>query len=186
MTTIKRCFPTSGNDHLYQEYHDHEWGKLNLEEHYLYEMLVLESFQSGLSWQIVLHKRSNFTKAFANWDFHKIAKFGQDDFQHLMNDKGIIRNRLKISAAINNAQALIQLDKKYGSFGKFLKKFIPQPIIHHPQDFNDMLSQDEHSKAIAKAMKKEGFKFVGPVTIYSFLQAVGLINDHFDWCNFKY
>ncbi len=186
MTKIKRCFPTPGSDPIYEEYHDHEWGKLNLDERYLYEMLVLESFQSGLSWQIVLHKRDNFRKAFANWNFKKVAQFTDEDFQRLINDKGIIRNRLKINAAINNAQALIQLDKKYGSFGNFLKKFIPEPIIHHPKAFKDMLSQDEHSKAIAKALKKEGFKFVGPITIYSFLQAIGLINDHFEWCSFKY
>lgn len=186
MEKVKRCFPNSGNDPLYEAYHDQEWGKLNLEEHYLYQMLVLESFQSGLSWQIVLHKRENFTEAFANWNFHKVARFSDKDYQNLLNDKGIIRNRLKIKAAINNAQALIQLDKKYGSFATFLKKFIPQPIIHHPRTFKDMLTQDKHSQAIAKAMKKEGFKFVGPVTIYSFLQAVGLINDHFDWCPFKY
>lgn len=186
MTTIKRCFPASDDDPVYEEYYDHEWGKLNLEEKYLYEMLVLESFQSGLSWRTVLHKRANFKKDFADWDFKKVAKFSKKDFERLMKDKGIIRNRLKIKAAINNAGALVKLEAKYGSFAQFLKRFIPQPIIHHPKTAADMISQDKNSRAIAKALKKEGFKFVGPVTIYSFLQAVGLINDHFDWCSFKY
>lgn len=186
MKKSKRCFPVSNNDPIYQEYHDREWGKLNLNEKYLYEMLVLESFQSGLSWRTVLHKRANFKKDFADWDFQKVAQFNSQDFERLMKDKGIIRNRLKIKAAINNARVLVNLEKKDGSFAHFLQEFIPKPIIHHPQKAANLLSQDAHSRTIAKALKKEGFKFVGPVTIYSFLQAVGLINDHFDWCSFKY
>ena len=181
----KRCFPNKP-DKLYEDYHDKEWGKLNLESKYLYEMLVLESFQSGLSWSTILHKRENFKHDFANWDYEAVAKFSDDDFKKLMNDPGIVRNKMKINAAINNASALVKLEQKYGSFAKFLKKFIPEPIINHPQNINDWVSQDSHSQAIAKALKSEGFKFVGPVTIYSFLQAIGLINDHLEGCPAKY
>lgn len=186
MTTIKRCFPVNLDDPLYEEYHDQEWGKLNLNEKYLFEMLVLEAFQSGLSWRTVLHKRENFKQAFADWDYHHVAHFQQTDFERLINDKGIIRNRLKIKAAMNNAQAIVRLEQEGTSFAAFLQRFIPRPIIHHPRSFQEVASQDEHSRTIAKAMKKEGFKFVGPVTIYSFLQAVGLINDHLEDCPFKY
>lgn len=187
MTEIKRCFPAaSAHDKIYEQYHDKEWGKLNLDSQYLYEMLVLESFQSGLSWATILHKRANFKKDFANWDYRQVAKFNNEDFERLMHDQGIVRNKLKICAAINNAQALVKLEDKFGSFGDFLKQYIPETIVNHPQTMNDFVSQDEHSKEISKALKKEGFKFIGPVTAYSFLQAVGLINDHFDWCPFKY
>lgn len=181
----KRCFP-SKPDALYERYHDEEWGKLNLDSKYLYEMLVLESFQSGLSWATILHKRENFRKDFANWNYEKVAKFTQSDIDQLMNDTGIVRNKMKINAAINNAHALLKLEEKYGSFSEFLNQFIPKPIINHPKDFSELPSQDENSQRIAKALKKEGFKFVGPVTIYSFLEAIGLINDHFDWCEWKY
>lgn len=186
MSKIKRCFPIKDNDPIYEEYHDHEWGKLNLDKKYLYEMLVLESFQSGLSWATILHKRDNFRRDFANWDFYKVAAFTDQNYQNLLNDKGIVRNRLKIKAAINNAKALVKLEQKYPSFADFLTTFIPEPIIHHPKSLTDIPSQDEHSRAIAKALKKEGFSFVGPVTIYSFLQAIGLINDHLEECPFKY
>lgn len=186
MSKIKRCFPIKGDDPVYEEYHDHEWGKLNLDDKYLYEMLVLESFQSGLSWATILHKRNNFKQDFENWDFYKVAKFTDDDYQKLLNDKGIVRNRLKIKAAINNAQALVKLEQKYSSFASFLTTYIPKPIIHHPKSLTDLPSQDEHSRIISKALKKEGFTFVGPVTIYSFLQAIGLINDHLEDCPFKY
>lgn len=186
MTKMKRCFPTKGHDPIYEEYHDYEWGKLNLDEKYLYEMLVLEIFQSGLSWSTVLHKRANFKHDFANWDFEKVAQFKEEDYQHLLNDASIIRNKLKIKAAINNAQTLIKLERKYQSFAAFLKKFIPEPIIHHPTSLSEIPSQDKYSLEIATALKKEGFTFVGPVTVYSFLQAVGLINDHVEGCPFKY
>lgn len=186
MTSLERCFPVGLHDSIYEEYHDHEWGKLNLNEKYLYEMLVLETFQSGLSWRTVLHKRQNFKMAFANWNYQQVARFKQADFKRLMNDKGIIRNRLKIKAAINNAQVFVRLHKTGSSFGSFLQKFIPQPIIHHPHSWQEIASQDKQAQIIAQAMKQEGFKFVGAVTVYSFLQAVGLINDHLENCPFKY
>lgn len=182
---ITRCSWENSKNPLYQKYHDQEWGKLNLDSNYLYEMLVLESFQSGLSWETILNKRENFRKAFANFDYHKVAKFNENDFERLMHDKGIVRNRLKINAAINNAKMLVKLEKENRTLGEFLTRFIPKPIMHHPRKMEDVPASDDLSKEVSKEMKKLGFKFVGPVTIYSFLQAIGLINDHLENCSFK-
>ena len=180
-----RCSWGNSKNSLYRKYHDEEWGKLNLDLTYLYEMLVLESFQSGLSWETILNKRENFRKAFANFDYHKVAKFNEADFESLMQDKGIIRNRLKINAAINNAKVLVKLENNNQTFKQILTKFIPEPIIHHPKKMEDVPTSNELSNQISKEMKNLGFKFVGPITIYSFLQAVGLINDHIETCSFK-
>lgn len=184
---VKRCFPPKGtNDQLYIKYHDQEWGKLNLDERYLYEMMVLESFQSGLSWATILKKRENFCKAFANFDVEKVARFDDQDRQRLLHDAGIVRNRMKIDAAINNAQVLAKMHQDGQTLGQFLQKFIPKPIVNHPHQISDVPAKTALSTKISKALKKQGFKFLGPVTVYSFLQAVGLINDHLDTCNFKY
>lgn len=182
---IKRCEWGNTSNQAYEKYHDEEWGKLNLDNQYLYEMLVLETFQSGLSWEIILNKRTGFHKAFANFDYHRVAEFGEKDVQYLMQDKEIIRNKMKIEAAINNAQALVKLEKKGISFAAFLKQYVPKIIVNHPQTMHDVSAKSTLSERLAKEMKKAGFKFVGPVTIYSFLQAVGLINDHLDSCSFK-
>lgn len=180
-----RCSWGNSKNPLYQKYHDKEWGKLNIDSTYLYEMLVLESFQSGLSWETILNKRENFRKAFANFDYHEVAKFNEDDFERLMQDKGIVRNRLKINAAINNAKVLVKLENNNQTFKQILTEFIPKPINHHPKKMEDVPASNGLSNQISKEMKKRGFKFVGPVTIYSFLQAVGLINDHIEYCSFK-
>lgn len=180
-----RCSWGNSKNLLYRKYHDEEWGKLNLDSTYLYEMLVLESFQSGLSWETILNKRENFRKAFVNFNYHKVAKFNEADFERLMQDKGIIRNRLKINAAINNAKVLVKLENNNRTFKQILTKFIPEPINHHPKKMEDVPASNELSNQISKEMKNLGFKFVGPITIYSFLQAVGLINDHIENCSFK-
>ena len=186
MPEIKRCSWGDTDDKLYRKYHDKEWGKLNLDEKYLYEMLVLESFQSGLSWATILHKRENFRHAFAEFDVEKVSKFTDADFERLMNDSGIIRNKLKINATINNAQVLSNWHQNDKSFSTFLCEFIPNPLIHHFDSESNVPANNELSAKISKEMKKQGFKFVGPTTIYSFLQAVGLINDHIEKCSFKY
>lgn len=180
-----RCSWGESKNKIYQKYHDEEWGKLNLDSNYLYEMLVLESFQSGLSWETILNKRENFRNVFANFDYHEVSKFNDNDFERLMQEKGIVRNRLKIDAAINNAKVLVRLEKESQTFRDFLTKYIPKPIIHHPQQMEDIPASDDLSKQISKEMKKLGFKFMGPITTYSFLQAVGLINDHVENCSFK-
>lgn len=179
---IKRCDWANMNDPVCRTYHDQEWCKLNLNERYLYEMLVLETFQAGLSWKTILHKRANFRKAFADFDVQKVAHFDDQQFQRLMNDPGIIRNRTKIKAAINNARIVVKL----GSFAKFLKQAVPHPIIHYPKTAADVPSQNQTSRLLAKKMKQVGFKFVGPTVLYSFLEGVGLINDHIRDCSFKF
>lgn len=176
--TIHRCPWGDVKDKNMQAYHDHEWGKLNLDEHYLYEMLVLELCQSGLSWSTILHKRDNFRHAFKNFDVEKVAQMDGHDVGELMLDKGIIRNKLKINAAIKNARAILKVREEYGSFAKYLQNFIPSPIMHHPETVDEVPASNELSQKISKQMKKDGFFFVGPVIVYSYLQAIGLINDH--------
>lgn len=148
-------------------------------------MLVLESFQSGLSWSTILHKRANFRKVFANFEIEKIAQFTQADVERLRNDSGIIRNKLKINATINNAQLLVKWHQEGKTLHEYLTDFVPEPIDHHYQTMDEMPASTALSTEISKAMKKDGFKFVGPTTIYSFLQAVGLVNDHLANCDFR-
>lgn len=184
--TLIRCQWAKSNNPAYQNYHDQEWGKLNLDQQYLFEMLVLETFQAGLSWSTIINKRKDFKEAFANFDFYEIAKFDQADITRLMNNPKIVRNKLKITATINNAQKFIDITNTYGDFATFLKKIISKPIINHPKNEAEIATQDENSSKLSQALKQAGFKFVGPVIIYSFLQAIGLINDHIETCSFKY
>lgn len=186
MNNITRCPWSDHDDPLIKEYHDHEWGKLNLDEHYLYEMLLLESFQSGLSWSTILHKRAHFRTAFKNFVPEEVAQMSASAIEQLMQDKGIIRNKHKITAAINNARALLIIDAQYGSFAHYLQQFIKTPIMHHPQTSSEVPTTNKVAQKLAKQMKKDGFTFVGPVIIYSFLEGVGLINDHLENCPFKY
>lgn len=181
---MQRCDWTYANasDKEYQDYHDNKWGKLNLDEKYLFEMLTLESFQSGLSWATILHKRKNFRKAFANFDIDKIAQYEENDFNRLINDSGIIRNKLKT----NNAKIIKKWHQEGKTLANFLQKYIAQPIINHPKTMADIPAKTALSSQISQDMKKAGFKFVGPITIYSFLQGIGLINDHLEKCDFKY
>lgn len=183
---VKRCQWRGMDDPVYQSYHDHEWGKLNLDEHYLYEMLVLESFQSGLSWLTVIKKRANFRKAFANFDVEKVAAFNEQDRQRLLKDTGIIRNRLKIDAAINNARVMVKMHQQGQTLGALLKELVPKVIVNHPQMMAEVPAKTAVSSKVAKKLKQLGFRFVGPTTTYSFLQGVGLVNDHLESCDFKY
>lgn len=184
--TAHRCPWGSVEDTEMQNYHDHEWGKLNLDDQYLYEMLVLELFQSGLSWSTILHKRENFRHAFKNFEIEKVAQMDEHNIGELLLDKGIIRNKLKINAAIKNTRAILQMKEEYGSLAKYLQNFIPSPIMHHLETVSDVPVSNELSQRISKQMKKDGSFFVGPVIIYSYLQAIGLINDHLEDCDFKY
>ena len=186
MNDITRCPWSDHDDALVREYHDHEWGKLNLDERYLFEMLVLELFQSGLSWSTVLHKRLSFRQAFYNFIPEEVAQMSALDQTRLLQNKAIIRNQRKIAAAVTNARALLIIDATYGSFAHYLQEFIPTPIIHHPQISAEVPTTNKIAQELAKQMKKDGFTFVGPVILYSFLQSVGLINDHLENCPFKY
>jgi DNA-3-methyladenine glycosylase I len=158
-------------------YHDTEWGFPVADDFRLFEKLSLEGFQSGLSWRTILAKRENFRKAFHGFDFNKVARFTEKDVERLLQDKGIVRHRGKIEAVINNAQRAIELAKQEGSLAAYIWQFEPQHITT-PQ----IASTSAESVALSKALKKQGWKFVGPTTLYAFMQAMGLINDHVEGC----
>ena len=186
MKKIKRC-GWHGEDSLYTKYHDEEWGRLVTCDKKMFEFLTLESAQAGLAWITVLRKRENYRKAFANFDVKKVAKFGDAEVEKLMADEGIIRNRLKITAAINNAKLFIEVQKEFGSFCNYFKTFFPNgvPLINRPKSMADIPAQSDISDAIAKDMKKRGFKFFGTTICYAHLQATGYINDHLTGCEYK-
>lgn len=161
------------------DYHDREWGFPVDDDRRLFEKLCLESFQSGLSWRTILAKRENFRKAFKNFDFNKVARFTEKDVERLLGDEGIVRHRGKIEAVINNAQRAQELVKQEGSIAAYIWRHEPAPQNGQaPQS----ASTSETSKALAKDLKKRGWKFVGPTTVYAFMQAMGLINDHLEDC----
>jgi DNA-3-methyladenine glycosylase I len=181
---LTRC-SWPGTDPLYMEYHDKEWGKTTHDDKILFEFLVLESAQAGLSWITILRRREGYRKAFANFDVKKVAAFTGDDVERLMQDVGIIRNRLKILAAINNAKLFIEVQKEYGSFDKYLYSFMPdgKPVINHPEW--SIPASTPISDAISKDMKKRGFKFFGTTICYAHMQATGMVNDHQASCDFR-
>lgn len=177
--TLKRCHWFDENDPLMVQYHDTEWGQPEHRDQMLFELLSLETYQAGLSWRTVLHKRQAFRKAFANYDLEQVAQYDEAQVALLMQDKTIIRHRLKLQATINNAQTILALQKAGKSFDQWLWSFVDQqPIDHQVMNYENVLATDELAITVSKAMKKVGFKFVGPVKVYSFLQAAGLINDH--------
>ncbi|WP_295802817.1 DNA-3-methyladenine glycosylase I [uncultured Microbulbifer sp.] len=161
------------------DYHDREWGFPVDDDRRLFEKLCLESFQSGLSWRTILAKRENFRKAFNNFDFNKVARFTEQDVQRLLGDEGIVRHRGKIEAVINNAQRAKELIQAEGSIAAYVWRFEPDPA---EQGAPQSASTSEVSSALSKDLKKRGWKFVGPTTVYAFMQAMGLINDHLEDC----
>ena len=180
---LKRC-TWAGADPLYIKYHDEEWGKEVHDDKILFEFLILESAQAGLSWITILRRREGYRNAFAGFDVEKVAMFNDDDIERLMNDPGIIRNRLKVLSAINNAKLFIALQKEFGSFDKYLYSFMPdgKPIINYP---GSIPASTPISDAISKDMKKRGFKFFGTTICYAHMQATGMVNDHLANCSFK-
>jgi len=180
---LKRC-AWAGNDQLYMDYHDNEWGKVTHDDKTLFEFLVLESAQAGLSWITILRRRENYRKAFADFDVEKVAAFNDKDVDRLLNDAGIIRNRLKILAAISNAKLFIDVQKEFGSFDKYLYSFMPdgKPINNQS---GALPASTPISDAISKDMKKRGFKFFGTTICYAHMQATGMVNDHLPDCSFK-
>ena len=174
-------------DDLYRNYHDEEWGKPVYDDETLFEFLVLESFQAGLSWYTILKKRENFRVAFDDFNFKKIANYSDDKIEELMDDAGIVRNKLKILATINNAQIFIEVEKEFGSFSKYLWNFVDgESIVNHPKTLKDVPATTEISDALSKDLKKRGFKFMGSTTCYAFMQATGIVNDHVEYCYCKY
>ena len=170
-------------DDIYMAYHDNEWGRPIHDDRLLFEFLVLESFQAGLSWLTVLKKRENFRKAFANFDAKKVSKFSQEKVEKLMQDAGIIRNRLKIEAAINNARLFLSLQKEFGSFDAYVWQFVGcKTIINYPKTLKEVPATSAISDAMSKDMGARGFKFRGSTICYAFMQAVGMVDDHTTDC----
>ena len=172
-----------GEDPLYRDYHDNEWGVPVFDEQRLFEMLILEGAQAGLSWITVLRKRENYRKAFNNFDIQKMARFTPEKIEKLMLDPGIIRNRLKIESAIKNARALLTMKKNGEDFSHFLWSFVNHdPIQHKLRGMQDAVGSTPESDAMSKALKKKGFNFVGSTICYAFMQACGMVNDHIVDC----
>ena len=166
-------------DDLYRNYHDNEWGKPVYDDETIFEFLILETFQTGLSWYTVLAKRENFRKAFDNFDLIKIANYSKDKMAELAEDTGIIRNKLKIKATVTNAKAFLKVQEEFGTFSKYIWGFVDgKPIDNKPKTLNEVKATTPISDALSKDLKKRGFKFVGSTVMYAHMQATGMVNDH--------
>ncbi|WP_264548862.1 DNA-3-methyladenine glycosylase I [Flavobacterium sp. N2820] len=182
MTTKQRCAWCEKDD-LYRNYHDNEWGKPVYDDATIFEFLILETFQAGLSWYTVLAKRENFRRAFENFDLKKIANYSEEKMAELAEDTGIIRNKLKIKATVSNAQAFIKIQEEFGSFSKYIWGFVDgKPIDNQPKTLSEVKATTPISDALSKDLKKRGFKFVGSTVMYAHMQATGMVNDHITEC----
>jgi DNA-3-methyladenine glycosylase I len=184
MARVRCSWPS--DDPLYIEYHDKEWGVPLHDDRQLFEFLILETFQAGLSWITVLRKRENFRIAFDQFDYNKVATYDEQKVASLMENAGIIRNGAKIRAAVSNAKAFIRVQKEFGSFDKFIWGFVGgKPIQNERKSLKDLPAKTEIAEEISKDLKKRGFKFVGPTVVYAHMQATGMVNDHVVDC-FRY
>jgi DNA-3-methyladenine glycosylase I len=183
---VQRC-GWCGNDPLYMRYHDEEWGRVVDDDDTMFEFLILEGAQAGLSWLTILKRRENYRKAFADFDVRKVARFSAEDIERLLEDPGIIRNRMKIKAAVSNAQHFLEIQEEFGSFCAYLRSFLPdgKPLINQWNTLEEIPASTPLSDAISKDMKKRGFKFFGSTICYAHLQAVGYVNDHLTSCSFR-
>lgn len=170
-------------DDLYRNYHDNEWGNPVYDDETIFEFLVLETFQAGLSWYTILKKRENFRKAFDNFNYKKIVKYDEDKIQELLQDEGIIRNKLKVRGTVSNAIAFMKVQEEFGSFSKYIWGFTGgKPIDNQPKVLQDIQATSAISDALSKDLKKRGFKFVGSTVVYAHMQATGMVNDHVEDC----
>jgi DNA-3-methyladenine glycosylase I len=177
-----RCDWAVGSE-LEQTYHDEEWGKEVHDEQKLFEMLILESMQAGLSWSTILKKRATLTEAYDHFDYKKIAEYTQEKIDSLLDNPGIIRNKLKINAAINNAQMFMRIQAEYGSFDQYIWSYVDnKPQQNHWTSINEVPATTELSDKISKELKKKGFKFLGSTTVYAYMQSIGMVNDHLLSC----
>ena len=184
MNNNNRCGWAKGEKDIL--YHDTEWGVPSHDDGYIFEMLILEGFQAGLSWNTILQKRENFRKAFDNFDYRKIAEYDETKLKELLQNQGIIRNRLKINSTVTNAIAFMKVQEEFGSFAKYIWNFTGNKrIINKWKELSEVPATSELSDKISKDLKKRGFKFVGSTIIYSFLQAIGIIDDHLMSCPYK-
>ena len=179
---MNRCKWVNLDNPLYVDYHDTEWGIEKHDDKYLFELLILEMFQAGLSWECVLNKRENFRVSFENFEYEKISNYDDDKVKELLCNTGIIRNKLKIKASIINAKVFIDIRNEYGSFSNYIWSFTDNKVIKNTTDI--FVTHNELSDMISKDLKKKGMKFVGTTIIYSYLQAIGIINDHEVNCSF--
>ncbi len=180
---LRRCLWVDPNFDLQREYHDNEWGVAVFDDQLLFEMLVLESFQAGLSWAIILKKREAFRTAFDGFDAVKISNYGEEKVEELLKNEKIVRSKAKINATISNAKIFLDIKKEFGSFSNYLWGFTDHKVIKNVDD--NIPTKTELSDKISKDMKKRGIKFMGSVTVYSYLQAIGIVNNHETWC-YKY
>lgn len=179
---IQRC-PWTLDDELMIKYHDEEWGVPVHDDKKLFEFMLLDAFQAGLSWKTILHKRENFRKAFDNFNYKKIAKYDESKIEELMNDAGIIRNKLKINSTVTNAKAFLLVQKEFGTFDKYIWQFTGNKTIKHKfKDLSELPAKSIESDAMSKDLQKRGFKFVGSTICYAFMQAAGMVNDHLTTC----
>ena len=171
-------------DDLYRNYHDEEWGVPMYDDQKIFEYLVLESFQAGLSWYTILKKREKFRAAFDDFNYKKIAQYNEEKIAQLMQDAGIVRNRLKILATVNNSQRFLEVQQEFGTFSKYIWSFVDgKPIVNHPKTLKDVPAPSEISDSLAKDLKKRGFKFLGSTVMYAHMQATGMVNDHVADCH---
>ena len=185
MIKKQRC-PWPANDKLYVNYHDKEWGVPVHNDRKLFEFLLLEGFQAGLSWRTILYKRQNFRKAFDNFDFNRVAKYNKQKINSLMKNSGIIRNKLKIESVVRNAKAFIKIRNEFGTFDKYIWSFVKyEPIKNNFKSLKELPARTELSDFISKDLKKRGFNFVGSTIVYAHMQATGIVNDHLTSC-FRY
>jgi DNA-3-methyladenine glycosylase I len=183
-----RCFWVRGASPEYVRYHDREWGFPVSDDHRLFEKLCLEGFQAGLSWLTILRKRESFRRAFAGFDYRKVARFGEEDVERLLQDAGIVRHRGKIEATLNNARRACEMADEFGSLAAYVWRFEPDPPSR-PEKVTEAvlrgMATTPESVALSKDLKKRGWRFVGPTTVYAFMQAMGLVNDHTEDCAFR-
>lgn len=176
---MKRCAWVKESNPLYIAYHDQEWGRAVKEDQALFELLCLESYQAGLSWETILHKRSAFRQVFYEYDVEKVAQMSDSELEKLLENPAIVRHRAKIFATRQNAQAFLRVQKEYGTFAAYLWSWVDfTPIDNHVKDYQEIPSKTPLSEQLSKDLKKRGFNFVGPICIYSYMQATGLVNDH--------
>jgi DNA-3-methyladenine glycosylase I len=186
MEEVKRCDWISFDKKIYRDYHDKEWGTPLHDDRAIFQKLILNGFQAGLSWSMILNKRENFRKAFDNFDFRKVARYDKRKINQLLKNKGIIRNKMKIEAAINNARMFMEIRKEFGTFDKYLWQFVgSKPIFNELKSLKNMPAKTEISERLSKDLKSRGMSFVGPTIIYAFMQAAGMVNDHLVYC-FRY
>jgi DNA-3-methyladenine glycosylase I len=181
---LKRCWDT--NEPLYIKYHDNEWGVPLHDNKKLFEFLILDAFQAGLSWWLILRRRNALREAFDNFDPEKVARYSSDDITRLMNTAGVIKNKAKILSSVTNAQKFLKIQVEFGSFDDFIWQFVKvKPINNKFTSFSEVPAETDESRAMSKELKRRGFKFVGPTICYAFMQAAGLVNDHLVDC-FRY